>query len=48
MVRQELTGSRVTGWPGKPHPEQDQIGEQMAPGQFPGWSHDPDGNSGAR
>ncbi len=25
MVRQELTGSRETGWTGKPHPEQDQI-----------------------
>ncbi len=26
MVRQELTGGRATGWPGKPHPEQGQIG----------------------
>jgi len=25
MVRQELTGSRVTDWPGKPHPEQGRI-----------------------
>jgi hypothetical protein len=25
MVRQELTGGRVTGRPGKPHPEQDRI-----------------------
>jgi hypothetical protein len=48
MVRQELTGGRVTGRPCKPHPEQDLIGGYSVPGLTPGWSHDPDSNIGAR
>ena len=27
MASQELTGSLATGWPGKPHPKQGQIGK---------------------
>jgi hypothetical protein len=48
MVRQELTGGRVTGRPCKPHPEQDLIGGYGMPGPTPGWSHDCDGNIAAR
>ncbi len=48
MVRQELTGGRVTGRPCKPHPEQDLIGGYSVLALTPGWSHDPDSNVGAR
>ena len=48
MVRQELTGGRVTGRPCKPHPEQDLIGGNGTPGLTPGWSLDPGSNAGAR
>lgn len=48
MVRQERTGGVVTRRPCKPHLEQDQIGGRRAPGQSPGWSHEPAGNDRPR
>jgi hypothetical protein len=48
-VRQELTSNQVTGWLGKPHPEQDQIGgDKGCLSYSPGWSLDLDGNGKAR
>ena len=38
----------VTSVAGKPHPEQDRIEGQKAPGLSPGRSLDPAGNVGAR
>jgi len=48
MVRQELTGGRVTGRPCKPHPEQDLIGGYGMPGPTPGWSQYCGGNTADR